>query len=653
MLVLTALLACGGGPFSTTGEIHSAEPSVEPISDPFDRFALGAGSANIPTAPSTLLNPRFPTGSSTLALYTGAGSAAVAVHPDGDLVGLDVQGIETFRAPIPGGGADRVAVAGGKILATQSGRHSIVVWRSTRMQPRFERVLKTCAEPFGIVAREDGARFYVACSQDDAVVELDGDSLVELRRWHVPNQPRWLALKPDGSALHVAPALGSFSFSLNLKTGTADRHAIPSALLTAGSLSAGALNGRFTGDPSFSADGGTLVFPALYVDAGGKLVELATAIDDFEANTYYGQVGNVPLQRFNPTVVFATVHETGWVYSEAVLIETDIRSYPASVTLDPLWKQIIAPMSASNTLVVADDVTHSVRGSWELVNGGGMRTFAKSGTVSTDVGPSHVLFTSLDTAIVANHIARNVQAIPLSDARLMPMGSSDLSTVPADPAFEALWHTSLTAEQELGRQLFNSSVDPRVSDPANAVSCSTCHFEHRTDGLTWRIGDNFVQVPSLVTASHTAPYTWFDEVDTVAAEAAITATTRLNAFEFTDLLAIEEYVATFEVPDVPTRGVITDAVERGADLFYDPDVGCSSCHSGDFYTNGGSAPILDDRPAATPGLVGIAATAPYFHDGSAATLRDVLEFSRSGRMGSTRDLNPHQLDDLEAFLRSL
>jgi cytochrome c peroxidase len=54
----------------------------------------------------------------------------------------------------------------------------------------------------------------------------------------------------------------------------------------------------------------------------------------------------------------------------------------------------------------------------------------------------------------------------------------------------------------------------------------------------------------------------------------------------------------------------------------------------------------------TPGLRGVADSAPYLHDGSAATLRDVLERTR-GRMGNIEGLSPDDLDALVEYMRSL
>jgi cytochrome c peroxidase len=54
----------------------------------------------------------------------------------------------------------------------------------------------------------------------------------------------------------------------------------------------------------------------------------------------------------------------------------------------------------------------------------------------------------------------------------------------------------------------------------------------------------------------------------------------------------------------------------------------------------------------TPSLVGLAASPPYLHDGSAATLMDVLTQTR-GKMGDVRSLNDDELAALVEYLRSL
>jgi cytochrome c peroxidase len=56
----------------------------------------------------------------------------------------------------------------------------------------------------------------------------------------------------------------------------------------------------------------------------------------------------------------------------------------------------------------------------------------------------------------------------------------------------------------------------------------------------------------------------------------------------------------------------------------------------------------------TPSLVEGWRTAPYLHDGSAATMRDVLTTGNpADKHGKTSHLTPQQIDDLAAYLLSL
>jgi len=56
----------------------------------------------------------------------------------------------------------------------------------------------------------------------------------------------------------------------------------------------------------------------------------------------------------------------------------------------------------------------------------------------------------------------------------------------------------------------------------------------------------------------------------------------------------------------------------------------------------------------TPSLVGVGATAPYLHDGSAQSLRELLTTGNPGdRMGRTSHLSPRDIDALVAYLETL
>jgi cytochrome c peroxidase len=84
------------------------------------------------------------------------------------------------------------------------------------------------------------------------------------------------------------------------------------------------------------------------------------------------------------------------------------------------------------------------------------------------------------------------------------------------------------------------------------------------------------------------------------------------------------------------------AAQRGLRIFVGKG-NCSTCHSGPQFTNGG---VADSGVRfRVPGLRNVARTAPYMHDGSLATLREVVRFHS--------ELNESEVEDLVAFLESL
>jgi cytochrome c peroxidase len=215
----------------------------------------------------------------------------------------------------------------------------------------------------------------------------------------------------------------------------------------------------------------------------------------------------------------------------------------------------------------------------------------------------------------------------------------------------------LPAQLELGRRLFYSGITPTITTPLSGVSCATCHFESRNDGLSWmEIDGIFRQTLSLAgPMSETAPFTWNNDVATVADEVEITSQARLGGRGGTQELydAVAAYIESTPEIDHARRGERSAAADRGAALFADPQVGCARCHSGPRFTDQQPHDLYGLEQVDTPSLIGVAATAPYLHDGSAPTLRAVLESATAAGMGDVSGLDDAALSDLEAYLRTL
>ena len=136
------------------------------------------------------------------------------------------------------------------------------------------------------------------------------------------------------------------------------------------------------------------------------------------------------------------------------------------------------------------------------------------------------------------------------------------------------------------------------------------------------------------------------------------------------------------------HGALSPAAERGMKLFFGRAV-CSTCHSGAHFTDGrfhntgvpgedAGRSELDrvgefqtrpypffqtQRAFKTPGLRNVALSAPYMHNGSEATLKDVVAFYNQGgkvkqSYGLSLDIRPlglgeQEMSDLVAFLEAL
>src|SRR5262249_33425286 len=123
------------------------------------------------------------------------------------------------------------------------------------------------------------------------------------------------------------------------------------------------------------------------------------------------------------------------------------------------------------------------------------------------------------------------------------------------------------------------------------------------------------------------------------------------------LAALAAYLEGMPAVRAPTRDAA--AVARGRTLFESTALGCTTCHGGAAYSDGERHRFSGTlRASDTPSLRGLAASAPYFHDGSAATLEEVLRDRGAvhGMIDATTTaaaLSDAQIADLIAFLESL
>ena len=267
------------------------------------------------------------------------------------------------------------------------------------------------------------------------------------------------------------------------------------------------------------------------------------------------------------------------------------------------------------------------------------------------------------------------------------------------------------AEIALGRTLF---FDPRLSS-SGTVSCATCHNPDLGlgDGLATGHGANALtrNTPPLYNLAW-APVLFWDGRSPSLEDQALQPIqapgemalplpqllARLNAVEgyraaFRDAYGddaitgprVAGALAGFERTLV-VRATAYDRWQAGDDRALGPEArrglglflgkaDCTSCHSGPNFTDfsfhrlglpdadRGRAAVVpgaaSEKAFRTPGLRNVALTAPYLHDGSVATLEEVVRlYNRGGGPGADPLLKPlgltdDEVRDLVAFLGAL
>jgi cytochrome c peroxidase len=248
-------------------------------------------------------------------------------------------------------------------------------------------------------------------------------------------------------------------------------------------------------------------------------------------------------------------------------------------------------------------------------------------------------------------------------------------------------HETLTAQIFRGKQVFYNASDPRMSRDGY-ISCASCHLDGESDGQVWDFtqrGEGLRNTTTLVGRAGVrhGNIHWiagFDEIQDLENEmrADFGGTGFLSNTQFAntsdplgnpktglsaDLDALAAYVSSLTaVPTSPYRnadGTLTAAGQAGKQIF--AALNCQSCHTGPEFTDmqrhdigtiQASSGLGNDRPLdgigfETPTLKGIWDTAPYLHNGQAATLYEVLNNPRHGGAAS---LTPTQKAQLVAYL---
>lgn len=282
--------------------------------------------------------------------------------------------------------------------------------------------------------------------------------------------------------------------------------------------------------------------------------------------------------------------------------------------------------------------------------------------VRVGAGPKGIAITKdARRAYVYNSFEHTVSVIASTPQGLSVVSEFQVGTSP------------LTPQQQIGRRLFFAADDQRMTDvSAGGISCASCHPNGREDGRTWQFTEGPRNTPTLAgrRLATTAPYHW-DGLISQVHEFSMVVEQRMggvgmrggmgSALTEHDFTAMIAYLDSLPDPDNPHREAgAGESAARGKVLF-EGKASCITCHTGPdltdngFHLNTGTVRPGESFPMGvnTPQLIGIFATAPYLHDGSLGTLRDVVSRRPGAGHGPAVELSEAEVDDLVAYLKTL
>jgi DNA-binding beta-propeller fold protein YncE/mono/diheme cytochrome c family protein len=586
------------------------------------------------------------------------GSGALFVDADsGDLVRVGRDGKQIAKLHI-GVGASQLVVdrARKRAYVVDRAGDKVVVVSTARTLKKLDSH-STGAEPFGIALTPDGTTLLVTTVANGELAALDAADGTEHWRIDIGPEPRGVAISPKGNEAMVTSLISGTVAKVSLSGKKEPK--VSFAPLQQGQK----MNANIGMGPAFNAKGRPAsietsanpqsapgnsfarnAFSALYVSANMAIVpHQVSTPHQAEGSERVGTYGG----GFNPPIVhhLAMVSTKGRTKMAFAQIGTH---QPRAIAYDAKGDRLfVAGHGSDELLVIGDATSASLHLSAETPLGVPPEFNSKDPALNKSgkaCGPTGIAVADNGDALVFCSLTRSIVTVSESKPGALAVKRTD-----------SLTKSRLSDDQLAGRTIFRKGNDFRLSGNG-ALACASCHPEGRTDGLSWRIEGKVLQTPLLAgRISGTHPFKW-DAADKNITASLTNTVRRLGGSGVTavQVKQLNAFLDSLPAPRAPTPDSMK-AVARGKKVFSSKTVGCATCHNGKKMTNGKQYDLAADLDKVdTPSLIGLAHSAPYYHDGSAATLEALLlENGSVHGMGDVKKLSDRQIDDLIAYLESL
>jgi len=621
---------------------------------------------SVATSAVTVMNspPSGPTPSRNSPIAEIGGDRVMVVNPDNHSVTSINTSTLSHEFEVPVGADPRAAATAGtgEIWVTCHDADRLDVLSPVDGSLLASISLDYGAEPYGVTFSPDGSIGYVTLQGRGELLEIDPVSRSITGTLALGPKPRALAVSPDGGRVLVtrfmSPQTHGEVYDVDASSLTLTR-----VIQLAKDTTPDHANGG-RGVPNY------LMGIAITPDGSKAWVSSQKANID-RGMFREGQA----LSHENTVRAILSCIDLGTNSEElSKRIDIDNSNMPIGITFSPLGDYAFVALQANNFVLDVD-----------LLGGGSPGIRWPSGLAPQGVAYLH----GSDRLVAKNFMDRSVSIYDASDFVREGKGLVSLATIPT------VTTERLSGDVLRGKQIFYDAEDPRMALDGYQT-CASCHQDGGTDNRVWDFTDrgeglrNTTDLRARRGTGHGFVH-WsanFDEIQDFEHDirGAFLGEGFLTEEEFNfdtrnttlgepktgvdaDLDALAAYVTSLDsVGRSPHRtpdGDLTSEALAGRILFAQLD--CMSCHAGDSLTDSNTLPTLHDvgtlkvgsgdrlggtlQGIDTPTLRGLWRTAPYLHDGSAATLQEVLTTQNPGDLhGVTSGLSPTEVDHLVAYL---
>jgi cytochrome c peroxidase len=614
------------------------------------------------------LTPKRPT-SSTSIIYDPARNRVYSVNQDNDTVTsvdpdqlVKVAELPVYRKP------EALALTPeGKLWVVHQDDYAIAVIDPAQFAIETGFRLPYASQPVGLAMSPTGDAAYVTLMALGKLLKLDPKTGAVMAEADVGPKPRGIAVSHDGAQVYVTRFISPDAAGEVVKVDAATMQVSTRILL------------RLDNETEYASTAGRGLPNHLFsigLTPDGGQAWIPSKKDNIVRGLQRDGESFAPDQIVRPLVAVIDVAMAQEIYERRV--DLDDRSPPLHVEFTPFGDIAILALGGTNHIELRS-----------VYNPGAVfSTIAEAGSFprATVLTPSGRLFVQswLSREVIAYDMSATVnkhsKSTPIELGRIASVGSEKLS-----------------AQVLLGKKVFHDAFDKRMSSEGY-VTCGACHFEGTEDGRVFDFsdrGEGLRNTLSLLGRGGTkqGPLNWSGTLDEVQDfEHQIREMFSGKGFLPDDVFhsgtkdqplgepkaglspeldALAAYMGSLEhVNPSPYRnsdGTLTAAAVAGKALF--TKLGCDFCHGGTAQTDSASGLLHDvgtigaksgSRAGGpllgldTPTLLGVWETPPYLHDGSAATLRDVLTTSNAtGLHGYIAALAPEEVDQLVAYLQQI